>query len=526
MTTTHDGQLTPLVSSAFLRWLEARIDVPDDREHLEVQAPFTLDVIGEIPQATPDDVAAAVARARSAQKHWARTPIGDRAKILSRFHDLVIENADLAMDLVQLEAGKARTPALEEVYDAAATARYYVNVGPGLLRRKRRAVSIPFFTKAWEYHHPVGVVGFIVPWNFSFTLGISDALPALLAGNAAVIKPDEKTPYGTLLAVRLLEEAGLPDGLVQVVTGAGEPIGPSLIDEVDYIMFTGSTAVGRLVAEQAGRQLKGSSMELGGKNSAIVLEDADFSVTIPGLIRGVYANSAQICIGMERIQVHESRYEEFVSAYVDRVRKLPMTSEYAFTSALGALIDEQHMNGVHAHVEDAVEQGARLETGGKPRPDVGPLFYEPTVLTGVDESMAVCRGETFGPVVAIYPFSTEEEAIEEANNSELGLNFSVWTRDEARGVAVAEQLEAGTVGVNDAYAATWSSYDAPMGGMKSSGFGRRHGASGILKFTELQTVASQRLVPAFAPPPGMSYDTYSKVLGPLLKLLKRLPFYK
>lgn len=203
-----------------------------------------------------------------------------------------------------------------------------------------------------------------------------------------------------------------------------------------------------------------------------------------------------------------------------------MTADYAYTSAMSSLISQSHLENVQFHVEDALAAGADLKTGGKPRPDVGPLFFEPTVLTDVNDSMLLCRSETFGPVVSVYPFSDLDEAISEANNSELGLNFSVWTSDVSAGVDIASRLESGTVGVNDGYAAVWSSYDAPMGGMKASGISRRHGAVGLLKYTETQTVATQRGVPAFAPPFGMSYGTYEQVLKPLLRLLKRLPFYK
>jgi aldehyde dehydrogenase (NAD+)/succinate-semialdehyde dehydrogenase/glutarate-semialdehyde dehydrogenase len=190
------------------------------------------------------------------------------------------------------------------------------------------------------------------------------------------------------------------------------------------------------------------------------------------------------------------------------------------------MIDPEHLARVHAHVEDAIEKGATLLTGGKPRPDIGPTFYEPTIMTDVDAAMDMCRTETFGPVVSIYAFDDVEEAIREANDSEFGLNASVWTRDTARGVEIASRIQSGTVGVNDGYAAAWSSYDAPMGGMKASGKGRRHGAEGLLKYTEPQTIAVQRIGPAFAPLGEMGYPTYQRLLGPLLMLLKRLPFYK
>jgi succinate-semialdehyde dehydrogenase/glutarate-semialdehyde dehydrogenase len=521
-----ETQLAPRVTPGLLRSLEARINVQPDREQIPVIAPFTLEQIGSVPQALDEDVTTAVAVSRQAQTAWAQLSPKTRGRIFTRFHDLLIDRADQAMDLVQLEAGKARVPAFEEVYDTVGTARYYANTAPGLLRRRRRRVSFPLLTKAYEYKHPHGVVGFITPWNFPFTLGISDAIPALLAGNGAVIKPDEKTPYSTLFVVSLLEEAGLPEGLVQVVTGRGELIGRAMVDAVDFIMFTGSTPVGRLVAEQAGRRMIGMAMELGGKNAAIVLADADLDKAVPGIIRAVYANSGQLCIAAERIYVEEAILGEFTERFVNAVGELDLSLGYEFPGIMSSMITQAHLDDVHRHVEDAVARGATLLTGGKPRPDVGPLVYAPTVLTDVDESMEVCRTETFGPVVSIYGVPDAETAIHKANDSHLGLNLSVWTRNTRAGVELAARLEAGTVGVNDGYAATWSSYDAPMGGMKASGLSRRHGSEGILKYTDPQTIAVQHLIPAFAPPGGMSYDRYRILLGRALKLLRRMPFYK
>jgi succinate-semialdehyde dehydrogenase/glutarate-semialdehyde dehydrogenase len=526
VTTTEPARLSPNIDRGFVTSLVQRLSDRGDGESLAVVSPFDESVVTFVPVAGPGEVLAAVARSRAAQQAWAQRSVGDRKKVLSTFHDLLIDNADIAMDLVQLESGKARIPAFEEIYDTIATTHYYLKVGPGLLRAKRRAVSLPGFTTATELRHPVGVVGCITPWNFPFTLSISDMIPALLAGNGVVIKPDEKTPLSALYGASLLEKAGIPPGLIQVVTGPGDVVGPALIGAVDFIMFTGSTDVGRQVAEQAGRRLIGSSMELGGKNSAIVLVDADLDKTVSGISRAVFANGGQLCIAMERIHVDERIRAEFTDRFVEHTRGLVMTPGFDFSSALSSMITREHLEKVDAHVQDAVASGATLLTGGKARPDIGPLFYEPTVLTDVDESMDLCRGETFGPVVTIYGFESVEDAIGEANASEYGLNFSVWTADTRMGMEVARRLQAGTVGVNDGYAAAWSSFDAPMGGMKASGQGRRHGAEGLLKYTEAQTIAVQRIGPAFAPVGGLGYETYHRLLGKALKLLKWVPFYK
>ena len=524
--TARQAALAPNVTPALIEELVARINVSSGSEELSVLAPFTETELATIPVADGTDVKRAVAAARVAQSSWARTDLRERIAILSRFHDLLVDRADVAMDLIQLESGKARIPAFEEVFDTVATTRYYTNTAPGLLKRRRRAVSFPLLSKAYEYRHPVGVVGSISPWNFPFNLAVADIVPALLSGNAVVSKPDEKTPFSLLYGVRLLEEAGLPIGLVQVVTGPGEDLGPPLIDGIDFVLFTGSTEVGRLVAAQAGRQLIGSSMELGGKNAAIVLEDADLGKAIPGIGRAMFANGGQLCISMERVYVDEAIREEFTRRLVDHTRNMTMTTEFDFSSILSSMIDRNHLERVQAHVEDAIDNGATVLTGAKPRPDVGPLFYEPTLLTDVDESMSLCREETFGPVASIYGFESLETAVELANDSDLGLNYSVWTSDPDRGVEIGSRLHAGTVGINDGYAAAWSAYDSPMGGFKSSGLGRRHGAVGLQKFTESQTIAVQKLGPAFAPFGPMSYETYQRILGPALKILKRIPFYK
>lgn len=515
-----------LLPEGLLGRLIARIDVPGNRDTISILAPFTEEEIAHVPHASDADVVAAVDAARRAQKGWSATPIRERRAVLLRFHDLLLANADLAMDIVQLEGGKARIPAFEEVFDTVATARYYANVGPKLLKRTRRSVSFPLLTSAWEYHHPHGVVGSITPWNFPFNLAIADILPALLAGNAVVAKPDEKTPFSMMFGAMLLDEAGLAPGLLQVVTGHGEEIGSTLIDNVDFVTFTGSTEVGRLVAERAGQRLIGASMELGGKNAAIVQADADLATTVPGLVRAVFANGGQLCIAAERIYVDNRIRPEFTERFVEHTRSLEMSTAFDYSSALSSMISREHLENVQRHVEDAIARGATLLTGGKPRPDVGPLFFEPTILTDVDETMMLCRSETFGPVVTIYGFDSLDEAIDMANESAFGLNFSVWTKDARAGVKTASRLEAGTVGVNDGYSATWSTYDAPMGGMKASGHGRRHGAVGLLKFTESQTVAVQRLIPNFAPPGDMSYDRYQRLTTWLLKLVKRMPFYK
>ena len=510
------------VSAARLEALAARVRTEAPRERLEVEQPFTGAALGSVPRCAPEDVTAAVARARAAQVAWARTSFAERRRVLLRFHDLVLARQEEILDLVQLESGKARKHAFEEVLDVAIVARYYANTAEGHLKSRRRRGALPLLTAAYEHHHPLGVVGIIAPWNYPLTLGISDATPALAAGNAVVVKPDSQTPFTALWGFALLEEAGLPAGLVQVVTGSGSELGPHLIEGSDYVMFTGSTATGRSVAEQAGRRLIGASMELGGKNAMIVLADADLDRAVEGAERALFSNAGQLCISIERLFVHEAIAGDFTRRLVERVRGMKLGTELSYGPDMGSLISRAQLETVSAHVDDARAKGATVLAGGRARPDLGPYFYEPTVLEGAASGMTLYRDETFGPVTAVSRFTSEDDVVARANDSDYGLNFSLWTRDTDRGRALATRLRAGTVNVNEGYAAAWASVDAPMGGMKASGLGRRHGAEGIRKYTEAQTIAVQRLLP-IAPPPGVPQKLWGRMMTLSLRLLRRLP---
>ena len=502
--------------------LTGRITTAGNREEIAVEAPFTGNTLGHVPRCVPEDVEEAARRSRTVQERWAETSFPERKRIFLRFHDLVLDRQGEVLDLIQSENGKARKHAFEEVLDTAITARYYANTAEKHLKPRRRQGAFPLLTATREYRHPLGVAGFIVPWNYPLSLGISDAIPALLAGNGALIKPDEKTPYSALWSVDLLHEAGLPEGLVQVVTGYGTELGESLVGNVDFVMFTGSTRVGRIVARQAAERLIDYSMELGGKNAMIVLDDADLGKTIPGAERAIFSNSGQLCISMERLYVQSGIFEEFKRRFVEHIRNMKLGPGLDYGADMGTLVSADQLGRVNEHVEDATNKGAKVLTGARPRPDLGPYFYEPTILEEVDENTTLHAEETFGPVAALYKFDTLEEAVEKSNDSPYGLNFSVWTEDLEKGRGLATRLEAGTVNVNEAYAAAWASLDAPMGGFKDSGVGRRHGAHGIQKYTESQTVAVQRGFPVAAPP-GISEERYARLMGGALKILRRAP---
>lgn len=510
------------LGSELIARLVKQVHTVEPREMRTSLAPYTLDPVGDVPGCTAEDVDAAVKRARAAQQQWATRPVRERAAVFSRFHDLLLDRQELFLDVIQTETGKARTWAFEEVLDTAMTSQYYADNGERFLKPKSRRGALPGLTSAVEYSHPKGVVGVISPWNYPLTLAISDAIPALIAGNAVVIKPDAQTPFIALLGIELLKEAGLPEDLFIPVTGAGKEIGTPLIDRVDFMMFTGSTATGKIIAEQCARRLIDFSAELGGKNPMIVCADARLKKTVDGAVRACFSNSGQLCISIERMYVEDAIYDRFVPAFAERVKKMAINARYDFTAEMGSIVSEDQLKVVTEHVEDAKAKGATVLAGGRPRPDIGPLFYEPTVLTGVTDEMDLARNETFGPVVAITRVRDVNEAVERANDTCYGLNASIWTSDLQRGREIATRINSGTVNINEGYSAAWASHDAPMGGMKDSGVGRRHGEKGILKYTESQTVAAQRIM-GIAPPPGVSRKTFAQVMTLGLRIMKRIP---
>ncbi len=514
--------LSSRVAPGRLARLAALVTPVASREDAEVRSPLDGRFVGAVPRSTPEDVLAAVGKARKAQEEWLHQTFAERAAVLIRFHDLLIERQDEVLDLIQIEAGKARKHAFEEVADTAIVARYYALHAEEHLGPKKRQGALPGLTVAWEHHHPVGVVGIIAPWNYPLSMAVTDAIPALMAGNGVVLKPDQKTPFTALWAVELLREAGLPAALFQVVTGEGARLGTPLIESCDAIQFTGSTATGRKVGRQAGERLIHCSLELGGKNAMIVLADADLEAAVAGAIRGCFSSAGQLCISIERLYVHEAVYHRFVDRFVRETRALRLGRGLDWDADMGSLISSEHLAKVAAHVEDAVAKGATVLAGGKARPDLGPCFYEPTVLADVTAAMTLYAEETFGPVVALSRFDSIHEAVERANDSVYGLNASIWTEDVELGHRVATRLQCGTVNVNEAYAAAWASVDAPMGGFKDSGLGRRHGAEGILKYTEPQTIAIQRGLP-LAAPAGMTDEAFSRTMSATLKALRRIP---
>ena len=503
--------------ASWRRWVQAAAGA----ETRVALAPYDGLPTVPVPASTVDDVTAAVEAARAAQPAWAALPYAARAAVILRFHDLLVQRQDEVMDLIQWEMGKARYHAWQEVLQVANLARHYARHGETYLRPKKVRGAVPLVTTAKEIRIPKGVVGFISPWNYPFYLGVGDVIPALLAGNAGVGKADPQAPLTMLWARALMAEAGLPEHVWAVVAGDGPVLGEAVIDHVDYVCFTGSTATGRIVAQRAASRLIGASLELGGKNPSIVRADADLDVAARGVVDAAFANTGQMCIHLERIIVHREVYDEFVVRLLAATSAQRVGASFGFEHAVGSLASRAQLEKVSRHVDDAVAKGATVLAGGRARPDLGPFFYQPTVLADVTDDMELCLGETFGPVISLYRATDDEDAIAQANRGRQGLSASIFSRDIAAAEAMAPRIRAGSVNINDGASLAAGTVEAGMGGMGESGLGKRHGSDGITRFTTAQTVVASKIGPV-GPPPGTPVERFVAMANRQLVVLRRL----
>ena len=492
----------------------------EDSEKLLIEAPMTGETIAWVNSGDEELVNKAFQAARKAQQSWIHVPFSERKRIFMRFHDSVLAHRELIADMVQLESGKNRTGAFDEILDVANNTRFYAGRAEKLMAPKSRPSAVPVLSRPREYRHPLGVIGQISPWNYPLTLGISDAIPALLAGNAVVSKPDSSTPFTSMLIFKLLFEAGLPRNLVQLVTGSGRVVGSAIAEQCDYLMFTGSTKTGKILGETVGRRLVGYSAELGGKNPLVVANDADLEKAARGAVEACFYNTGQMCVSAERIYVESDSYEEFLAKFVERTKAQSIGPGFDWETQVGSLASANQLKTVDEFVEDAREKGATIVAGGKARPDLGPYFYEPTILTDVPEDARLLKDEVFGPVVYVQPVEDLEAAVKLANDTPYGLNASVWAAPET-GRRIAPRIQAGSVGINDGYAAAWSAIGAPSGGMKDSGVSNRHGDSGLLKYTAGQNVTEQRGM-SIRGPESLSRKSYARIMSTLMRAGKTL----
>ena len=455
-------------------------------ERVDVHNPATGDTIASLPAQGAEEV-------RAAQPEWEALGYEGRYRWLSRWRDWMFENAESINGLLMSETGKVRQDAGFEVPYLADTINFYGKNAAKFLADESVTPHAPLFkTKQLKVvYRPQPLVGVIAPWNFPLMLSVGDALPALCAGSAVLFKPSEFTPLSLIELVRgWKEEVGGP-GVVEVVTGLGET-GSAVVDEADFVHFTGSVATGKKVMARAAETLTPVSLELGGKDPMVVLADADVERAANGAAWGGLANSGQICMSVERVYVEEPLYDEFVSKLTDKVKDLRQgADEPAYSKDVGAMTSPNQISIVEDHLRDAVDQGARIVTGGKRREGQGD-FFEPTVVVGVDHSMKLMREETFGPVIPVMKVRDEEEAVKLANDSRYGLSASVWSRDKEHGERVARRIEAGACNVNDVMV-NYLTSDVPMGGWKESGIGSRHGVHGIRKFCRTESIVISRV---------------------------------
>jgi acyl-CoA reductase-like NAD-dependent aldehyde dehydrogenase len=454
---------------------------------IEVENPATGQIAGSVPRMLPEDVAPMVARARAVQPAWWGLGYDGRAQVLERAQRWVLDNSDRLIDTIVSETGKTRDDAqLAEVGYAAGAFGFWAKNAEKFLRQRKVRTSSPMLLgkKAVVRYRPRGVVGVIGPWNYPLVNSFGDCIPALAAGNAVILKPSEVTPLTSLLMAECFAECGAPDGIFQVLTGLGD-VGAELIDHVDFIMFTGSTATGKKVAERAAQTLTPVGLELGGKDPMIVLADADVERAANAATYYSMQNGGQTCISVERVYVEEPIYDEFVQKVTEKVGKLRQGAPQGAGSVdVGAITFAKQAEIVEAHVEDARAKGATIPVGGKRAAGPG-RFFEPTVLLDVDHSMDCMTKETFGPTLPIMKVRDAEEALRLANDSPYGLQASVWTKDAARGEQIASRIDSGVANVNE-HLLSYVALELPMGGWKESGLGTRHGADGIRKYARQQ----------------------------------------
>jgi acyl-CoA reductase-like NAD-dependent aldehyde dehydrogenase len=449
-------------------------------------------MIKELPVASPGEVARAAERGRKAQAAWQQITFAERSRLLYRLRDLLLDEGEKLADILTAETGRPRAEVYgSELLYLCDAIGMWAKKSASYLRPERIKPHFPLMKakKVVSIFSPRGVIGIISPWNFPLTMTLGEAIPALMAGNAVIIKPSELTPLSAIFGAEIAAKAGFPEHLLQVVVGYGET-GEALVDCADMIAFTGGSETGKRVMRRAADRLIPVSLELGGKDPMIVLKDADLDRAAGACVWGALMNSGQICTSIERVYVEAPVYQQFVEKVVSRVKAIRQGKSEDEID-IGCMTSEEQLDKVAGQIDQAIAQGAKVLAGGRRHPSLPGWFYEPTVLVDVNHSMTALREETFGPVIPIMKVNDAAEALRLANDSRYGLGSSIFSRDKATALRLAEQLQCGAVCINDSLV-NFIIPEAPMGGRKQSGFGYRHGAEGIRKFCQQKTIVADR----------------------------------
>lgn len=438
---------------------------------------------------TKVEVDAVIEKARAAQPAWAALSVQERVNYMLKLRDVILDRQDYIMDVVLRETGKAKQDALTfEVYAVAAFISYWCQQAPKTLKEETMRASgiMGLMKKVHTVYKPLGVVGVIAPWNGPFVLTANPCIQAMLAGNTVVAKGSEITPFCSKILEELCLEAGFPDGVCNVLIGDGATGGALTSGKVDKVSFTGSVNTGKKVAVSCVQNLTPYSLELGGKDAMIVLNDAKLEDAVHGAVWGSCVNTGHFCCGIERIYVEEGIYDQFVSEVVKMVKDLRVGQENGVNEDMGAVFGEQQLDIIERHVKDSIEKGGKVLAGGKRLKEKG-LYYAPTVVIDTDEDSALMREETFGPILPIVKVKNAQEAIDKANDSIYGLHGSVWTKDKKKGLEIAKQIETGSMAVND-IGMMYGVANAAFGGVKASGVGSVNGKYGLRGYTHAMPI--------------------------------------
>jgi acyl-CoA reductase-like NAD-dependent aldehyde dehydrogenase len=466
------------------------VETGNGHRRLRVTNPANNETIGELNVDAAEEVGAAIARARAAQPAWAATSFAERARFMQRALEILMAKQEHYIEVIRRDTGRSHfETVMMEIFPACDSLTYYAKNAERILADRRPPMHLLKTKKLLITYKPLGVVGIITPWNGPFILGLNPSVQALMAGNAVIVKPSEVTPFAGALVAELFREAGLPKDILQVVNGDGET-GAALVNGgVDKISFTGSVGTGRKVGEACGRNLIPCTLELGGKDAMIVCDDADLERAAGGAVFGAFFNTGQFCCATERVYVHESVAEEFTRKVMEKTRALRQGTIGEYD--LGPMIWPRQLDVVEKHMKDAAAKGATVLCGGKRNHELGELFYEPTVVVDVDHSMSLMTEETFGPILPIVKFKTDEEAIRLANDSPYGLSGTVWSKNDSRAIAIAKRLDTGSVCINDS-SITYGAVEAPFGGRKTSGVGQVNGEVGLRGYSHAMPIIIDR----------------------------------